>query len=336
MATWATLRGSVASARILALAMALGAPVVHGSQTLLDILVVDKLTENPIEGLGAGDFEVLQGRVIIELSECSAQRPSLEIVLLVDSGVGGLPSVLADGARQALADLRPDDRVAVMTFGGGSQLQLPFTNDWDAVARELDRISRSPAFHRGAVFGANRSGPKICEALLKAVRLFQEPRDCLRRRMIVIATDDRRSPAKILESDVVAALLAAHVTLSGAKVTRPLPRDVPLPPTGLPRLPRPSKQPEPCCQATAISNATGGDLLRYSFPGRRAPVGGALLEKLLRRIRGRYSFCYTPSPPLAGSDVSRIQVRLTGVAKLSHPDVEIRFRSSNCPGESCE
>jgi hypothetical protein len=307
-----------------------GSLPMHAAQTLLDILVVDKVTDESVAGLVAGDFEVLQGGLAQELSPCGAERSPLEIVLLVDTGPIGFYSLLANGARQSLAVLRPDDRVAVMTFDRGSKVLLPFTNDWDVVAKELHAISRHRVRHGGGIVGAGASDPKICAALLRAVQLFPKPADCLRRRAIVILTDDRRSPAKIPASDVTETLLAARVTLTGAITPlRPFPPRVP--PVAPPRVPRPDRLPEPCCQANPISNATGGDLLRCEAGRNSAPAGDPLLERLLHRIIDRYTFCYTHSQPIAGRSVSEIQVRLTGVAKSSHPDAEIRFLSSNCP-----
>lgn len=301
-------------------------------QTTLDVLVLDKVTGKPVEGLSAADFEVLDGGVVQPLSECAAEASPLDILLLLDTG-GGFPLMLAGETRRALDLLRQDDRIALMTFAGKSKLRFPFTNDREAAAAELDRISRSPNMHGVVVLptlGRGRSGAGICEALLKAVGAFPDDRNCLRRRTILIVTDDRRSPSRVLESEVIQGMLTAGVTLSGSIVAPPLPRDLPPSRTGLP-LPRASGQSEPCCQATPVSRAAGGDLPLPSSPGRQWQTGAALIETMLHRIRSRYVLRYAPGPRTSSSSTPEIEVRLTGVAKSSHPDAEIRFRAGYCP-----
>jgi hypothetical protein len=318
-----------------ALAFTLAAGFVCGAsgdppQTLLDVFVLDRVTEKPIEGLQAADFEVLENGVPQKLSDYSSQAPALEIVLLLEAGAGMLLPV--DEAREALDVLRSDDRVALMTLSGRGRLRLPFTNDWDAVAKELDRISRrggagghatlSPPFVR------RPAGPRICDALLKAVRLFPGSADCDHRRAILIVTHDRRAPSDVGEREVVQKMLAAQVTLSGAVPVPHLPRSLPPVVTRPPQLPRPSLPPEPCCQAAPIAPATGGDLLKYELSGRRRQTGSALLGQLLGRIRTRYRLSYTPAP--LGTELPELEVRLTGVAKLTFRDAEVRWRANYC------
>lgn len=196
-----------------------------------------------------------------------ADGPPMDVVLLLQDSA----NIYAQ--RTDLQAFRPDDRIAVMTFGNKATLRLPLTADHAKVAK----IARAPRGRFGIRLGAGpaeRTGA-LWDAITDACALFADAPDGSRRRAIVVLfTDEDRSPHTNVEA-VRKALRKAGATLSGAVVAReeqlrPSERDAQTPPvtgpSGRPIETRRRALPDATAQAVEkLAAETKGTLLREEW-----------------------------------------------------------------------
>lgn len=131
-------------ALLLWVCIASGTAQVFRSQTelvRLDVSVTQG--ETSVDGLTAADFLVTDNGVEQAVESVSAERTPLRVQIAFDasSSVSGrrLRSLLAAVSR-IFDELRPGDRVGVMTFSHRLRIQVPMTEDLAAARAALDRI----------------------------------------------------------------------------------------------------------------------------------------------------------------------------------------------------
>jgi Ca-activated chloride channel family protein len=114
---------------------------VAAEEVRVDILVTDN--RKPIADLGAADFEVFDNGVLQEIQYAKPQQkmPVSAILVFDMSGsvAGELLDNLKDAANGFLADLKKEDRVALITFNQTVVLGSPLTRDFAGVRLALDR-----------------------------------------------------------------------------------------------------------------------------------------------------------------------------------------------------
>ncbi len=281
--------------------------------TLLDVQVADPLTGHPLRNLEADDFEIFENEHPQQLTFFAQDTVPLDLVMLVQAGVD-----LSDKTRPLLDALTPDDRVAVMRFRGKSRVLLPFSSDTAAIGEALEQARTWGVTGLRTVWrGREPYEVRICDAVWRACDLFSTPADCLRKRAVVILTDDRDSPSTLIEPDVANRLLALGATLNGAIVSHPSRREWTAPP--LLNFPAPDNIEEARCQANRVIEATSGELVK-----RRWPATG--IGDVFKRLRNRYLLGYIRTPAVA--EEVEIAVRL----REAEPD--IRFRTGHCVGDT--
>jgi VWFA-related protein len=121
-----------------------------------------------IDGLRAEDFVVLDNGQPQAIRYFSQEEEPLDIVLLFDISDSMGPSIqkVAASARIAMSELRPGDRVAVMSFNTRVWTEAPFTADLDAVAARLIARIRSTRFSSSQTMKATaRPVPKLPRAI---------------------------------------------------------------------------------------------------------------------------------------------------------------------------
>jgi VWFA-related protein len=230
----------------------------------------------------------------------------LDLILLFDISGSMRANVqrLAVTARVALAELRPGDRVAVMTFHNGSRVVEPLTDDLDAVAHTITV---------DILEGKFRGGTRLLAAVDDAAKYFlQQPRTD-RRRAVLILTDNYGQRSR-RTSTVVHRLWEADAILSGliirgsveaalntaAMITNPLATWI-------------IRQ-----GMEGVADQTGGDTIKADDPG-------AAFRDALHRIRLRYGLYYV-MPPGDPGERRQVKVDLSADALSRYPAGGVRAR----------
>ena len=108
----------------------------------VDVLVLEKNTSRVVGDLIRDDFTISEDGVNQSISHFSQDRLPLSVLLMIDRG--GCLDPFGDEVRHAafnaLAQLKPADEVAVMTYHDTVELRQRFTNDRRAIGRALDYV----------------------------------------------------------------------------------------------------------------------------------------------------------------------------------------------------
>lgn len=260
-----------------------------------------------IGGLRATDFVISDENQIQTVTGFLAEEQPLDLILLFDVSRSMRPLIeeVTVTADQALEELRPEDRVAVVTFDTGTHTVVPFTSDLRAVKQGLEDVL-AEAFN---------GGTKIQEAVSSAARMFWRERASQRRRAILIVTDNVGLRTR-RERTILHDLWEADCILSGiildhtpSKATRAL-ITILAPQTRL-----------QVAGMEGLAEKTGGDVIRPRDS--RTALGD-----MMRRLRTRYSLYYpVPKVESTGKPIDRrVKVTLTKEAKARNPEAEIRVR----------
>jgi Ca-activated chloride channel family protein len=118
---------------------------VASEEVRVDILVTDK--GKPIVDLRASDFEVIDNGVLQEIQYAEPQQQTPISAILVFDMSGSVSGVtldrLKDAANGFLADLKGEDRVALITFNHAVVLGSSLTNDIARVKQALEQTQSS-------------------------------------------------------------------------------------------------------------------------------------------------------------------------------------------------
>ncbi|HYL36568.1 MAG TPA: VWA domain-containing protein [Bryobacteraceae bacterium] len=130
-----------------------------------------------LAGFHKDDFVITdngQRRAILYFSQ---DEEPLDVIVLFDISGSMRPNVARVGAsaQAALAELRPGDRVAVMTFQARSRIVAPFSDDLAAVQRTIEE---------DVVGGRFRGGTRLLAAIDDAAQYFLQQTTTRRRRAV--------------------------------------------------------------------------------------------------------------------------------------------------------
>jgi VWFA-related protein len=107
----------------------------------VDVLVTDG--REPLLGLGAGDFEVLDNGVPQKVDLATFQKLPLNVVLALDTSgsvTGARLESLREASRAIVGDLKAGDRVGLLTFSNALSVRTDLTGDVERVRSALDAI----------------------------------------------------------------------------------------------------------------------------------------------------------------------------------------------------
>ncbi|MCS6805153.1 MAG: VWA domain-containing protein [Acidobacteriota bacterium] len=157
----------------------------ESSFILVDAIVLSKKTNSIVGDLTRDDFVLLENGKTQEITHFSQQELPLSVVLLVD--VSGSVQPIIDevqrAALEALGQLKPDDKVALMIFGSRPKLVAELTTDRDVIASKLDDIWSEVTPEIGfATF--------INAGIHEAARYLRKNTQPTERRAILMVTDD--------------------------------------------------------------------------------------------------------------------------------------------------
>lgn len=287
------------------LCLAQETPVFRSELSLVhvDAEVADQT--GPLVGLHKEDFLIKDNgepQAILYLSE---ESEPLDVILLFDISGSMQPNIekVAASSEKALAELRPGDRVAVMTFHGSSRIVAPFTGDLDAVAKTIrDEVV-------GGRFGG---GTRLLAGVDEAAEYFlREPRTH-RRRAVLIFTDNFGQRSR-RSSTVVHHLWEADASLTGLIIHSRA--EVAINTTAMAINPLVAMLHE---GMQGVAEKTGGETIKADEPG-------DAFRDAMRRIRLRYSLYYAMPEAKPGAE-RKVTVELTADALGRYPAARVRAR----------
>ncbi len=127
----------------------------------LDVSVVRR--GQPVDGLTAGDFTVLDNGKRQTVAQVTREEHPLSVMMALDTSgsmAGGHLQRLIDAARGLLESLRPNDAAALLTFSDDVELRAALTRDRGAVSRALDHLTaHGPTAMRDALWTALQLRP---------------------------------------------------------------------------------------------------------------------------------------------------------------------------------
>jgi len=153
----------------------------HTTVVAVDVLVLNKKTQQPVASLTPEDFSVYEDGVRQRIVLLQRDEFPLSVVFLFDltDSVQPVLQSLADGALEALRHLKPEDEVAVMVYAASAKLLQDFTTDRGLAVKAIERAGR---MHRDEAAFFNEG---VYQAALEASHAGKA-----RRRVVIWLTDN--------------------------------------------------------------------------------------------------------------------------------------------------
>lgn len=272
------------------------------SNVRVDVQVVEGSTV--VTDLAQDDFTVFdekQQQKILYFGR-DAEPVSLLLLLDVSGSMKKYVDQVASVAREALHYLKPGDKVAVMVFSKESMVRRDFSEDFDAVARDLRNANWDDRLG---------SGTAINDALVDASKYMREKAGEAGRRSILILTDNLGLNYQSPDDKVIQSLYESDTVLNAMVAGK-----------GDPPAPiRPGHYVNPDFtppDVFHIADETGGEAVKVARASTTFP-------EMIERIRTRYSLQYH-APESGPTGFRGIRVELAPQAKMRHPTAEVRVR----------
>ncbi|HEX8072765.1 MAG TPA: VWA domain-containing protein [Pyrinomonadaceae bacterium] len=140
---------------------------VDADLVVLDALVMQRETGRVVGGLAKEDFVLEEDGQRQQITHFSQDKLPLSVLLLIDRGgcLDPFGTQVRQAARNALAQLKPADEVAVMAYHESVNLLQGFTGDRAAVA---DAIERVPGHDEEADHCLNRALSEAATYMIRA------------------------------------------------------------------------------------------------------------------------------------------------------------------------
>jgi len=267
----------------------------------LDAEVTDGI--RTLNGFRKEDFVVKDNGQPRQVLYFSQDEVPLDLILLFDISGSMRPNVqrVAVSASAALAELRPRDRVAIMTFHRTSRIVAPFTEDLAAVERTIDEK---------IVGGKFRGGTHLLAGVDDAAKYFLEQPRNERRRAVLILTDNYGQRSR-KGSTVIHRLWEADASLSGLIIRGAAEQAVNTVAMAMNPLLLALRE-----GMEGVADKTGGDTLK-------AGNAGEDFREMMRRIRQRYSLYYA-MPQGRPGEPRMVRVELSSEALSRYPNGRVR------------
>jgi VWFA-related protein len=268
---------------------------------LVDVQVLHAKTRAPGPALAARDLRILEDGVRQDIRFFSRDELPLSLVLLFD----GTPSVhgplkrLGEAARGALDHLKPQDEVAVVTYGASARIVDGFSTDRERNTRAIADAAAKP----------NEENAYFNEAVYQAAMQLRQSANPAARRVIIWLTDnipnvpdDPKHPTHT----EIEALRALHE--DGVVVAPILLKDLKwLPFAAMYELAQKGHAKAfPPGDAARYAEVTGGQTLKLAgkSPAERL---GAMIDEL----RARYTIGFSPAADKPAGTFCNLRVELT-------------------------
>jgi VWFA-related protein len=286
---------------------------VSSQLVLIDALVEDGKTGNPIANLEMKDFQVLEDGKLQNISYFSHDQLPLSVVFLFDLTETVQPTLkpLAEGAYQILEHLKSEDEVSIMVFSSHTEVLQGFTTDRAVASAAIERASEMKS----------GQGTFIHEDMYEAVDQASKSTVPESRRVMVWLTDGtanfensvtrkaigQQAPERLHTKEEATTKLLRSGVVVAALIDRSAKTDAFLAVTDVSPL-------------SFIAGGRLGDINRYADV-----TGGpvlksskkeitARLSELLDQLRERYTLGYKPSTAETPGSFCKLEVSLTAAA----------------------
>lgn len=155
----------------------------------------------PITNLQAGDFEILDNGVKQQAVQVSYDTTPIDVTVILDvsfSVTGTLLQRLSRAVRQMMRDLRPADRLKLVTFNNRVSRVVDFTTDIDSVDRAIQD-------------SAAGGGSSVWDALAVAVASTPAPD---RRQLMMIFTDGADTSSVLTPATLMRAIDRTNASIA--------------------------------------------------------------------------------------------------------------------------
>jgi VWFA-related protein len=274
---------------------------------LLDVQVIHKKTAISTAALRREDLQVFEDGKPQRLAFCSRDELPLSIVMLFDMTATSQVVLkrLAEGARSALAHLKPGDEVAVMVYAAHGRVIDGFTTDRERTVAAIERAGRENQ-PGGAFFN---------EAVWEAAGLLRKSSTPSGRRVVIWLTDnlpnvpmqrtdssDGESRAVHTESEAIRSLHESGTVVAPLLVRSSLAMAWAGPVLALEA---PFRHSHPPGDARKYAELTGGEAI--SLAGKEVKER---LGELIDDLRSRYTIGYKPTNEKPAGTFCKVQVSL--------------------------
>lgn len=283
---------------------------VSSQLVLIDALVENGKTGNPVPNLAINDFQVLEDGKPQSISYFSQDQLPLSVVFLFDLTETVQPSLkpLAEGAFQILKHLKPQDEVSIMVFSSHTEVLQGFTTDRAVASAAIEKASEMKT----------GQGTFIHEDMYEAIDQATKSTVSESRRVMVWLTDGtanfqnsvsrktigQQAPARLHTKEEATAKLLHSGVVVAALIDRSASTDAFMAVADISPL-------------SFIAGGRIGDINKYAeltggpvLKSSKKEVT-ARLSELLDQLRERYTLGYKPSTEKAPGSFCKLDVSLT-------------------------
>jgi len=294
---------------------------------VVDAQILSKKTKRAIGELTKANFIVSENGLIQEITYFGHNNLPLSVILLVDKSgsVGSILNEIHTASIQALAHLKPEDKVALMVFDSVAWLVQDFTTDKHLIAQRLRYgedgrwdITPAPGWEN-IDLSLSYDGTIFSDSIYEAAVHLQGASDPAGRRAIIVVTDNYVYAPRIRHSvtEVVNQLSESGVTVYGLALDSFLAKlsKYTLMGLGADLLSRKGGN------VNTYADKTGGVVLK-------AKHGEAVakLTEIVNLLRLRYSFGYAPTNQQMDGKFRKIKLRVTSEVEKREGGVIILTR----------
>ena len=298
------------------------ASTIHVSSqfVILDAQVENKQTHALIDNLQVSDFRLFEDGVPQKITYYSQDRLPLSVVFLFDltDTVRDTLKPLAEGAREILGHLKPEDEVAIMVFSSHTELLQNFTTDRALAA---DAISKASSME-------SKDGTFIHESMYQAVQQAMQSTMPGSRRVTIWLTDGtanfenartlkiigKGAPARLHTKDEATAELLHSGVVVSALIDRTAATDMTM--IALDANPFAMLFGARTGDIRKYADLTGGPVLDTS----KKEIA-ARLAALVDQIRLRYTLGYKPSASKPKGTFCQLRLELNPATRKARADL---------------
>jgi Ca-activated chloride channel family protein len=152
---------------------------VESDLVTVNVSVVDRASGRGLTGLTADDFRLYEDNVEQRIEHFESAEAPFDLLLLLDlsGSTAHVTDTIRAAARRFVAATRSQDRIAIITFAGETNVVSPPTSDRAALASAIDRIAPP------------KGDTKLYDSLAYALDYVNRTADPSRRRAIILMSD---------------------------------------------------------------------------------------------------------------------------------------------------